>query len=402
MGSMPKLLAQLVHHRLHAEGSLRGARGAVGGGLRLVDHYVVAVDLTVLHVVAGEAAGKGLHHRRAGVGSGVHRNFELHGGQMAVVLCPHLDLHPRAGGRAGRLKHLGAGHVLLHRSARLPGQDGSDGVEICGNLAAEAAANLHGRDLDPGHRQLQHVGGGGPHRESALGAGPDADLPVGVPHSGGVVRLDVALVHRRGGVLALDDNVGLGEALLHVAFLVTEMGCYVAGLIGYLAHGRSPQLLVQQWRAVLHRLAHVYDSRKHLVINLNQRDGRLGNVGVDGGDGGHRVALEQRLVAGQHVIGGELETAIVAAQFLFGQGGEGQVFCGYDGPDPGQDLSLAGVYGADAGVGMRTAQHLAVEQAVQPDVRAVLGAPGHLIYAVGTDRALADDVVFHFGENLIR
>ena len=99
-GVYAKLLAQFVHHCLHTEGGLRRAGGAVGGGLGLVDHHVVAVHLAVLHVVAGEGAGHGLHHRRTGVGSGVHRHFELHGGQAAVVLGAHLNLHPRTGRRA--------------------------------------------------------------------------------------------------------------------------------------------------------------------------------------------------------------------------------------------------------------------------------------------------------------
>ena len=125
-------------------------------------------------------------------------------------------------------------------------------------------------------------------------------------------------------------------------------------------------------------------------------------MGVDGGNCGDRVSLEQRLVAGHHVIGGELEPAIVAAQFFFAERGEGQVFCGYDRLDARKRFGLAGVYRAYAGVGVRTAQHLGVEQSVQLYVGPVLGAACNLVHTVRTHRTLADDVVFNFGENLIR
>ena len=159
---------------------------------------------------------------------------------------------------------------------------------------------------------------------------------------------------------------------------------------------------MEQRSAFLHGFLHVNHCGENLVVHFDEGQGRLGHVGVDGGNRCDRVALEQRLVAGHHVVGGELEPAIVAAQFFLAERSEGQVFCGYDRLDARKRFGLAGVYGADAGVGVRTAQHLGVKQSVQLYVGPVLGAASDLVHAVGPHRTLADDVVFNFGENLIR
>ena len=198
------------------------------------------------------------------------------------------------------------------------------------------------------------------------------------------MRLDVALMHRRGGVLPLDDDVCLREAAFGVALLVAEMGGNVAGLVAALAHGGGAQFLVEQRRAVFHGLADIDDGGEHLIVDLDQGQGRLGHVSVDRSDGGDRVALKQRLFAGHHVVRGELESAVVATQFLPAQRGKRQVLGCNDRLDAGQRLGLAGVNGADTGVGMRTSQHLASEQARQLQVGAVLGAPSYLVDPVGT------------------
>ena len=214
--------------------------------------------------------------------------------------------------------------------------------------------------------------------------------------------LDVALVNGGGGVFPFDNSVGLGKALGSVALLVAEMGGHVAGLVADLAHGGRAQVLVQQGRAVLHGIPDIDDGRQHLIVHLDQCQGGLGHVGVDRSHGGNRVAFEQRLVAGNHVVGGELEPAIVSAQILLGQRGEGQVLSGDHCLYAGQGLGFAGVDGADAGVSMRAAQHLAVEQTGQLGVGAVLGPSGHLVDAVGTYGPLSYDVVFNLGKDLIR
>ena len=395
-GVEAQFAGHFVHHRLHAKGGLGRAGGAVGGGLGLVHHHIVAVNLAVFHIVAGKRAGHRLHHRRAGVGAGIHRHFRLHGGDAPVVPGPHLDFHPGTGGRAGGFEHLGAGHQLLHRGGGLAGKQRGDAVEVGGDFAAESAADFHRRNLDFRHRQPQHIGHRAAHGESALRAGPEVELAVAVPESGGVVRLDVALMHRGGGEFALDDHIGLSKPLGRIALFIGKMGGDVAGRGADFAHGVGAHFFVQQRGVALHRRADIHHRRQRFVVNLDEGQGFFGGVGVDGGHCCHRVALEQRLVAGQHMVGGVLQPGVVAAQFLFGEGGERQIFGGDHRLHAGMGGGFGGVDGLDAGVGIRAAENFGVEQSVQLHIRAVLRPPGHLVHAVGTHRALPDDIVFDF------
>ena len=68
----------------------------------------------------------------------------------------------------------------------------------------------------------EQPGGDRPHPEMALGRGPDLGLAVGVDARGAGMRLDIGLVHGRGLKLPLDDDIGLGKALVEIADLKLE------------------------------------------------------------------------------------------------------------------------------------------------------------------------------------
>ena len=54
---------------------------------------------------------------------------------------------------------------------------------------------------------------------------------------------------------------------------------------------------MQQWRVRRHRRLDIDDVRQHLVLDLDQLERLGGDNWRGGGDGGHRVALVQHLVA---------------------------------------------------------------------------------------------------------
>ena len=131
-----------------------------------------------------------------------------------------------------------------------------------------------------------------------LGAGPDGQVAVRVPEGGGVLRFDVALVHRSSVEFAFDHVIGLREALVHVALFVAEPIGDVAVLVGFFAELGGGQVFVQQRGVVFHGVEHVGTGRQNLVVDLDQRGGLLCDVRRIGGDAGDGVAAEQRLGAG--------------------------------------------------------------------------------------------------------
>ncbi len=213
------LLGHDVERAFDRERRDRRARRAIGRRLWAVADDVVADRAGVRNVVWRERAQARIHHRRAGEGAGLEFEDTVGGGDRAVLLDADLDPHRRAGGRTGRFEHLVAAHHDLDRAAGFLRQRGCDRLEIDRNLAAKAAA-----DLGRGHSQVadmhaEQLGGDRPHPEMALGRGPDLGLPVGVDARGAGMRLDIGLVHGRGLELLLDDDIGLGKALVEIADL---------------------------------------------------------------------------------------------------------------------------------------------------------------------------------------
>ena len=78
------------------------------------------------------------------------------------------------------------------------------------------------------------------------------------------MRLDIALVHRCRLEGALDDDIGLLEARVHVAELVLHL----AGDVGRLAV--ELEVVMQDRRAVLDRVLDVDGERQHLVFDFDQ------------------------------------------------------------------------------------------------------------------------------------
>ena len=143
--------------------------------------------------------------------------------EFAFLRRAHLDPDVGAGRRAGGLELIRAAHRHLDRMARLLGQHGHDRLSVRLELAAKAAADLLRRQLDLRQGHVEHLRRGVTNVEGALGTVPDVDAPVVAPVDGAGVRLDVALVHRRGVELALDDHVGFLEALGDIAPLVLRV-----------------------------------------------------------------------------------------------------------------------------------------------------------------------------------
>jgi hypothetical protein len=156
-------------------------------------------------------------HRRALEGAGLVLQLGEAGHELAVLGGAHLHLHGGAGRRARGLEDFLARHDHLHGPLGLARERQRQRLEVHDRLAAEAAADLGGGHADLGDVEAQQARAVGAHDEVALRAAPQLGRAV-LGHRGQRgVRLDVALVDRRRLELALDDDVGLGEAGLDVA-----------------------------------------------------------------------------------------------------------------------------------------------------------------------------------------
>ena len=382
----------LVEDALHPEDRNRRARRPVRRDLGPVHGDVVAGDLDVLQVVAGEGAHRRHRHRRARERSGLEVELRLGGGDASVLAAADLDPRMRARGRAGRAEHVLPAHGHLDRPVGLPGKNDGERLEIDIVLAAESAAEL-GRDhADLRNVHLEKLRALRADDEMALGGGVDLDLAVlGVARERGL-GLDIALVHGLGVEFALDDEVRLREALLHVALGEIEHLGEVGRLLRRRVDALGDLFLVQQRRVFGHRLHGVDHMRQHLVIDLDQ-SGRAPRDGVRGsGHGGDRVAVIEHLLARHHVPGhvAEIDDQLAG-------GGEfdrhlGKVVAGDHGLDALERLGLVGADGEHPRMGVGAPDHAAVELSRQVDVGAVARAAGDLVDSVGADRPRADDL----------
>ena len=214
------------------------------------------------------------------------------------------------------------------------------------------------------------------------------------------VRLDVALVGHRGLELALEDDVGVGEALFHVAELEAQMARRVRGALGAVGAGhearghlRGAHVLVQLRRALGHRLVDAHHRVERLVDDVDQRERVLGDVRVGRADGGDGMPGVERLVRGEHVVAHVLERRERLAEVDEVVAEPREVRVGHDGEHALEGERLRGIDADDAGVGVGAAQHAAEEHAGQAHVGAVLGPAGDLVRAVRAYGTGADDLV---------
>ena len=393
-----------------AESARRSARRPVGGGLGLVQHHVVGINAGVGYVVGAEDAIGRSRHRGAGECAGLVGQVRLGGGDTALFCRSHLHLEIAAGGGAGGLEYLGAGHGELHRVPGLPGEDGGQGFQVYGELAAKAAANLHRDHLDLGNGDAQEPGRILPDTKMALAAAPDGQVAVCAPESGSSVGLDVPLVDGGGIVLSFNHHVRLLEALLRVAHLDDKVVGYVGGLFGVGVvpqapgsnggSGQGSQPLVEDGGVILHGVQDVGDSGQHLVLHVYQGQGFFGHVGVGGSNRGNGVPLVEGLAGGYDIVAqkpgvyhGPFAQVGCPARRL------GKVLRRYHCLHLGMGQGLADIYGLDASVGMGASENLAVEKPRQVNIRAILGAAGYLVRPVVADGPGAYHAVFFGGQH---
>ena len=378
-------MGQVVHVLLQDQGGLGRAGAAIRAHRRLVRQNFDRLDGEVRQAVGPAKHEGGNASGRAGEAARVENHPRLHSGQRAVALHPHLQLDDGLGRRCAGEDVLGARQRQAHRPPQPKGHRRHQRLEH-GKLGPERPANGQWHNLDGGFRNTERAGDGLPHAEHRLGRGVDREAVAQRRWLGqGDVRLDIRLVDHRRAVGSLQDHIGLGEALRHVA------ACEVAGGRDIRPFGRDlglprryravrRQLLrlagqavgPHQWRALRHRQQRVHRRVQHLVLDAHSVHSihRLGFGRRD--HGRYRLTSEQHPFVGQHGVGAGAGLA----------GRRGQVGGGQYRHDAGHLERPAGVDAPQAGMGIRAEHQANVQQPGQLDVAAEARASRHTVAPV--------------------
>ena len=190
---------------------------------------------------------------------------------------------------------------------------------------------------------------------------------VAVPLRDARTRLHAAAPHRRAAVEAFDHLVGFLQTLFDVAARQRAW------------HPLEVAVREQLRRVRLHRLFGIDDERKRFVLDLDQLQGTIGDLRVDGRKNRDCFTLEPY---------GIVECVLAAAPDHHFRG----VLVRHHRAHARHRFSLAGVDSRDTRVGPSAPQHAADEHPGNVDVARVLGAACHALDCVDVRRTLADDV----------
>ena len=385
-------LGQLVHGAFHGEGGLRGAVAAEAAARDHVGVDDAADALLVGAAIGRERARHGGGQGLAGVvavGAGVGHHLDVECRERAVLPGADLDLGRHLVPRRGADELVLAGPLPFHRAAvELHAGEQRQVFRHHLLLAAEAAADALGEDVDLGGGNAHQVGELGADRERALRAGAHVPAAVLALVGDRAVGLEMDVLHARGRVGVLVDDVGLLEALRHVADLALQGAEDVAVV------GDDLALVVEDRRAGFHGGHGIEHRRQDLVVDDQGAHAGLGRRLALADHGGETLADEAGDVVEHVGVVGVDEMVLVQRRAVEPAR---HVLPGVDGDDAGDGERLALVDLLEARMGMRRAQHLEVQHALDGDVHRVVrlarqDGVGEGVGQAGAQR-LAGDVV---------
>ncbi len=295
--------------------------------------------------------------------------------------------------RACGAEHLFTVHDQFYRPPGFFRERHGQRLEIDGGLAAEAAADLGRHDFELRDFHAADLRGVGAHHELSLAAAPDRRHAVFGDTRDAGVRFDIALVHRLGIELVLDDDVGRIEAFIEVAQF--EFGAFsdVRARSRRRLDSLGDEVVVQQRRVHLHAFGRGHHVRQNGVVDFDQPRRLLRNGGGGRGHGGDCVAVVERFVARDHIAGQVIPTQGDHAHEFVGGCELRKVRAGDDGFDAGQGERFIDVNGINARVCMGTAHHTTVDHVSELQVGAEIGPAGHFVDAVRPHWPRANEAV---------
>ena len=253
----------LVDRALDGEGRLRGAIAAEAAARHHVGVDRVTRALLVVAAVGGKGAAHGGRQRLAAViaiGAGVGHDAHVHRGQGAVLARADPDM----GGHL--MPGRGADELVLARPFPLHGTTDlhrGEQDEVFRDhllLAAEAAADALGEDVEVAGPEAHQVAELLLGRERSLGAGADVPAPVLALPGDRTVRLEMDVLHARRRIGHLVDGVGFLEALGDVADLAMQVAVDIAAV-------GDDVLVVQKRGTGFHCKDRIEDGREEFILD---------------------------------------------------------------------------------------------------------------------------------------
>ena len=248
------------------------------------------------------------------------------------------------------------------------------GLEVEVALGPEAAAQQRDDDAHAGLGNLQRVCDAPPGLEGNLRGRPHREL-VALPVRQHRARLDRHAVRAVDQVAAAHDHVGLRHRAVGIALDDRRVAERVAVAHERLVGAVCLPLLVHEVGALRHRRFEVGNRRQRLVLDLDQVDRLLGDLGSQRRDPGDDIALPA------HLLAGEQPPVLHHASVLHIR----HVLVGDDGQNPGQGPRRLGVDPQQAGMRVVRVPELRVQLAGQAEVGGVAADSGHLLLTVGPD-----------------
>ncbi len=371
---------QLVQCGLDGEGDLPEPVAPEGPGRHGVGVDGAGVGPLVGAPVEGHRLAAAVEEHAGAVvavGAGVGHHVQLQRGEGAVVAGPGRDGDGErvAGGGGGEL--LGAGELEADRGARPQHREGHHVLDEHLLFAAETAAEPGRDDADPVRGQVEQRAQRAAGQERRLGAGPDhqslrAGGGIGVEPADRAVGLQARVLHAPGVEGVLVHRVRRPQSGVDVADPGVQLGHHVVPWPGDPAgHG---VLVVHDGRAGCGGGFRVGHGGQHLVGHGEAAAALLGGGHGVGDHGGDALADVSNDVVEQPGVGG-----VVVDGFVQGGGVQPgwRVLVGEHQAHAGNPERLVGVDRQDAGVGVRGAQQLHVQQSGHVQVQGVAGRPRH-------------------------
>ncbi|VTR70877.1 hypothetical protein DESC_870033 [Desulfosarcina cetonica] len=386
-GIDPQILGGHVHLGLGGKQGLGRTESAHGRGWGLVGVHMLAqvavVGIAVEHgaEVSGQETGRGAH---GVVGAAIKIDVQILGHDRAVFF--EADLGPDGHGMAPAAGHqlLFTGEGEFHRATGFLGHERrADFPGAQFHFAAKPATHSGLDDPDVIFSQIQRRGQQALNDIRRLGGGPDGDAAflVCLGHAGAGFHVGVALGLDRERVLA--DVIRFGEGFVQIAVFNFAIDTDI---------GFVP--VVKERRVSFQRTFDVIDTGQFFVLDLDQFDGRLGNVRVHCRHGGHFIADIANLVDGQGIL-----VLGFGKQPPVAGGDLGQIRAGDDQAHAGQGSGLAGIDVDNAGVGQRATEQFAVEHTGKFDIVGIYGLSGRFGLSVGSGNVFSDDIERFHGQS---